>query len=73
MSFPRFDGHLDVPYVQRSQLRGFMATPRKYPAELKDGAVRLVFQTREESGEERGAIGRVSGPLAPIPRRSVAG
>jgi transposase len=37
-----------------------MPAPRKYPAELRERAVRLVFETREESGENRGAIGKVA-------------
>jgi transposase len=40
-----------------------MPAPRKYPAELRDRAVRLVFETREESGERRGAIGKVAAQL----------
>jgi hypothetical protein len=28
-----------------------MPAPRKYPAELRDHAARLVFETSEESGE----------------------
>jgi transposase len=40
-----------------------MPAPRKYPAELRDRAVRLVFEIREESGEKRGAIGKVATQL----------
>jgi transposase len=40
-----------------------MPAPRKYPAELRDRAVRLVFEIREESGEKRGAIAKVATQL----------
>jgi transposase len=40
-----------------------MPAPRKYPAELRERAVRLVFETREESGEKRGAVGKVATQL----------
>ncbi len=40
-----------------------MPAPRKYPAELRDRTVRLVFEIREESGEKRGAIGKVATQL----------
>ena len=40
-----------------------MPAPRKYPAELRDRAVRLVFEIREQSGEKRGAIGKVATQL----------
>jgi transposase len=40
-----------------------MPAPRKYPAELRDRAVRLVFGTREESGEKRDAVGKIAAQL----------
>jgi transposase len=40
-----------------------MPAPRKFPAELRERAVRLVFETRQESGETRGAIGKVATQL----------
>lgn len=38
-------------------------TARRYPRELRERAVRLVFQTREETGEEKGVISRVAKEL----------
>ena len=40
-----------------------MPAPRKYPAELRERAVRLVFEIRTESGEQRGAISKVANQL----------
>lgn len=40
-----------------------MPRPRKYPDELRERAVRLVFEVRAESGEQRGAISRVAEQL----------
>src|SRR5512144_2403886 len=37
--------------------------PRKYPVELRERAVRMVFEVREERGERRGAIVRVARQL----------
>jgi transposase len=48
---------LEAPFFGKD---GVMPAPRKYPAELRDRAVRLVFEIREESGEKRGAIGKVA-------------
>ena len=39
-----------------------MAAPRKYPDELRERAVRLVFEAREQ-GESHGAIARVADKL----------
>jgi transposase len=36
-----------------------MPTSRKYPDELRERAVRMVFEIREQTGEQRGAIARV--------------
>jgi transposase len=36
---------------------------RRYPPELKDRAVRLVFETATEQGEWHGAVGRVAKQL----------
>lgn len=36
---------------------------RRYPRELRERAVRLVFQTMEETGEEKGVISRVAKEL----------
>jgi putative transposase len=40
-----------------------MPAPRKYPAELRERAIRLVFEIRTESGEQRGAISKVANQL----------
>ena len=40
-----------------------MAAPRKYPQELKDRAVRLVFEVRSDSQSKRGAIAQVGEQL----------
>lgn len=37
-----------------------MAAPRKYPDEVRDRAVRLVREARQESGRQRGAITRIA-------------
>ena len=38
-------------------------TTRRYSAEFKERAVRMVRQLREETGEKKGAIGRVADQL----------
>jgi hypothetical protein len=38
-------------------------TSRPYPAEIKERAVPMVFETIERTGERPGAIGRVAGQL----------
>jgi transposase len=40
-----------------------MPTPRKYPQELRDRAVRMVFEVREQTGERMGALARVGAQL----------
>jgi transposase len=40
-----------------------MPAPRKFPAELRERALRLVFETRKECGKKRGAIGKVATQL----------
>lgn len=40
-----------------------MPAPRKYPPEVRDRAVRLVFETRERAGQRAGAIARVADQL----------
>ena len=37
--------------------------PQKYPEELRERAVRMVFEVREQSGEDHGVISRVAGEL----------
>ncbi|MGQ0431876.1 MAG: IS3 family transposase [Microthrixaceae bacterium] len=37
--------------------------PQKYPEELRERAVRMVFEVREETGEKHGVIGRVAREL----------
>ncbi|MEV8517625.1 transposase [Dactylosporangium sp. NPDC051484] len=40
-----------------------MAAPRKYPDELRERAVRLVFEMRRSTGQKQGAIARVADQL----------
>jgi transposase len=40
-----------------------MAPPRKYSSELRERAVRMVFELREQTGERTGTIVRVSDQL----------
>jgi transposase len=40
-----------------------MSAPRKYPQELRDRAVRMVFEVRQQTGERMGAIARVADQL----------
>jgi transposase len=42
---------------------GVMAAPRKYPDEVRERAVRMVFEIREETGQQQGAIARVADRL----------
>jgi transposase len=37
--------------------------PKRYPAELKERAVRMVFETIEQTGERQGAVARVAHSL----------
>lgn len=40
-----------------------MPVPKKYPDELRERAVRLVFEMRKSTGQRRGAIARVADQL----------
>ncbi len=40
-----------------------MPAPRKYPDEVRERAVRMVFEIRQESGQQQGAIARVADKL----------
>jgi transposase len=40
-----------------------MPAPKKYPDEVRERAVRMVFEIREESGQQQGAIARVADKL----------
>jgi transposase len=40
-----------------------MPAPRKYPDELRERAVRLVFEMRKSTGQKQGAIVRVAEQL----------
>lgn len=40
-----------------------MAPPRKYSAELRERAIRMVFELREQTGEKTGMIARVADQL----------
>ena len=40
-----------------------MPAPKKYPDEVRERAVRMVLEVREESGQQHGAIARVADRL----------
>ena len=40
-----------------------MPAPKKYPDEVRERAVRMVFEIREESGQQQGAVARVADKL----------
>jgi transposase len=40
-----------------------MSAPRKYPQELRDRAVRMVFEIRQQTGGQPGGIARVANQL----------
>ena len=40
-----------------------MAAPRKYSDELRERAVRMVFQIRRETGQRQGAVAKVAAQL----------
>jgi transposase len=40
-----------------------MPVPKKYPDEVRERAVRMVFEIREETGQQQGAIARVADRL----------
>jgi transposase len=40
-----------------------MPAPKKYPDEVRERAVRMVFEIREESGQQVGAVARVADRL----------
>ncbi len=40
-----------------------MSRPRQYPEELRERAVRMVHEVREQTGQRRGAIARVGEQL----------
>jgi transposase len=42
---------------------GAMSAPRKYPQELRDRTVRMVFEVREQAGERMGSMARVADQL----------
>ena len=44
---------------------------RRYPAELRERAVRMVFETTTERGERHGAVTRVAGQLR-IPVKAIS-
>ena len=42
---------------------GVMPAPKKYPDEVRERAVRMVFEIREQTGQQQGAIARVADRL----------
>jgi len=40
-----------------------MPAAKKYPDEVRERAVRMVFEIREESGQQQGAVARVADKL----------
>ncbi len=41
-----------------------MPAPKRYPDEVREGAVRMVFEIREQTGQQQGAIARVADRLS---------
>ncbi len=37
--------------------------PRKFPPELRERAVKMVFEVRRQTGQRQGSVGRVAGEL----------
>jgi transposase len=46
---------------------GVMAAPKKYPDELRERAVRMVFEVRAQAGQSKGSVARVAGQLGVNP------
>jgi len=42
---------------------GGQTRPQKYPAELRERAVRMVLEVRAETGEKHGAVARIAKQL----------
>lgn len=42
---------------------GALRRPQKYPEELRDRAIRMVLELREQTGERHGAVTRVAKEL----------
>jgi transposase len=42
---------------------GAIPAPKKYPDELRERAVRMVFEVRERTGQKTGAVARVADRL----------
>ena len=40
-----------------------MPEAKRYPSELRERAVKMVYEVRERSGQEKGAVARVAGQL----------
>jgi len=53
-------GSLETPNLAKV---GVMPAPKKYPDEVRERAVRMVFEIREESGQPHGAVARVADKL----------
>ena len=49
-----------------------MPAPKKYPDEVRERAVRMMFEIREESGQHQGAIARVADRLG-VNRETLGG
>ncbi|XUK61177.1 hypothetical protein ABMA10_04310 [Plantibacter sp. RU18] len=67
LSCPWFDGDSDRPERMRS-----MPALRKYPAELRERAVRLVFEARDADGGRRGVCTRIGRQLG-VPSDTLRG
>jgi hypothetical protein len=46
---------------------GPVSAPRKYPDELRELAVRMVFEMHEQTGQRKGALARVAEQLGVNP------
>src|SRR5947207_15827758 len=53
-------GSLETPNLAKV---GVMPAPKKYPDEVRERAVRMVFEIREEAGQQQGAVARVADRL----------
>lgn len=48
-----------------------MPAPKKYPDEVRERAVRMVFEIRQETGQQQGAIARVADKLSSVNRETL--
>jgi len=51
---------LEAPVLGEDEV---MPEAKRYPSELRERAVKMVYEVRERSGQEKGAVARVAGQL----------